>query len=82
MVCVICMLKKPRKQAKLRGGARGASAVIGTSCSVATGFKGIIGVISCNEFGDCGTGRVHVSHHTDSSVTDIAELPIVYRFAP
>ena len=46
-----------------------------------TGFRGVIGVISCDEFGDCGTGRVHIVHHTDSSVTDIAELPVVYRFA-
>ena len=47
-----------------------------------TDFEGVIGTISCDEFGDCGTGRIHISHHTDSSVTDIAELPIVYRFAP
>ena len=47
-----------------------------------TGFRGIIGAISCDEFGDCGTGRVHISHHTDSSVTDIAELPVVYSYAP
>ena len=47
-----------------------------------TGFRGIIGTISCDEFGDCGTGRVHISHHTDSSVTDIAELPVVYSYAP
>ena len=46
------------------------------------GFRGIIGVISCDEFGDCGTGRVHIAHHTDSSVTDIAELPVVYSYAP
>ncbi len=45
-------------------------------------FKGIIGVITCDEFGDCGTGRVQISHHTDSSMTDIAELPVVHRFAP
>ena len=48
----------------------------------ATGFRGIIGVISCDEFGDCGTGRVQIAHHTDSSVTDVAELPVVYSFAP
>ena len=47
-----------------------------------TGFRGVIGVISCDEFGDCGTGRVHIAHHTDSSVTDIAELPVVYSYAP
>ena len=50
--------------------------------SATTGFRGIIGVISCDEFGDCGTGRVHISHHTDPSVTDIAELPVIYRFSP
>ena len=43
---------------------------------------GIIGGISCDEFGDCGTGRVQISRHSDSSMTDIAKLPVVYRFAP
>ena len=47
-----------------------------------TGFRGVIGGISCDEFGDCGTGRVEIAHHTDFSGTDIAELPVVYRFAP
>ena len=45
-------------------------------------FDGISGVLSCDEFGDCGAGRVHIRHHTDSSMTDIARLPVVYRFAP
>ena len=47
-----------------------------------TGFRGIIGAISCDEFGDCGIGSVQIAHHTDSNVTDIADLPVVYRFAP
>ncbi len=47
-----------------------------------TGFMGVIGVISCDEFGDCGVGRVQIALHADSSVTDIAGLPVVYRFAP
>ena len=46
------------------------------------GFQGIIGTISCDEFGDCGTGSVQIAHHTDSSITDVAQLPVVYRFAP
>ena len=46
------------------------------------GFQGIIGAISCDDFGDCGTGRVNIYHHTDSSVTDPAQLPAVYQFAP
>lgn len=47
-----------------------------------TGFRGIIGAISCDEFGDCGVGSVQIAHHTDSNTTDIADLPIVYRFTP
>ena len=46
------------------------------------GFTGIAGAYACDEFGDCGTGRVQVSHHTDSSVTNPSQLPVVYRFAP
>ncbi len=46
------------------------------------GFRGIIGVISCDEFGDCGTGGIQIAHHTDPRVTDVANLPVVYRFAP
>ena len=41
----------------------------------------MIGVISCDEFGDCGAGAVEISHHTDSSVTDVTDLPVVYRSA-
>ena len=47
-----------------------------------TGFQGIIGAISCDDFGDCGTGRVNIYHHTDTSIADTAQLPVVYQFAP
>lgn len=47
-----------------------------------SGFTGIAGAYTCDEFGDCGTGRVQVSHHTDSAVTDPSQVPVVYRFAP
>ncbi len=46
------------------------------------GFQGITGVLSCDAFGDCGTGRINIYHHTDSSVTDAARLAVVYRFIP
>ena len=45
-------------------------------------FSGIIGAISCDEFGDCGTGRVQISQHTDSTMTDVEGLPVVYRYSP
>ena len=47
-----------------------------------TGFQGITGVLSCDAFGDCGTGRINIYDHTDSSITGAAELAVVYRFAP
>ncbi len=47
-----------------------------------SGFSGIIGTVSCDEFGDCGTGRVQISLHTDSTMTDVEGLPVVYRYSP
>lgn len=48
----------------------------------AAGIEGLIGTISCDAFGDCGTGSQLIYHHTDSSVTDVERLPVVYRFTP
>ncbi len=45
-------------------------------------ISGLIGKISCDTYGDCGTGRQNIYHHTDSSVTDVERLPVVYRFIP
>ena len=42
-------------------------------------FQGIIGTMTCDEFGDCGTGRSVVHLHEDSGVTDPSLLPIVYE---
>lgn len=47
-----------------------------------SGFEALIGTLACDEFGDCGTGRINIYHHTDTSVTDPSQLPVVYRFAP
>ena len=44
-------------------------------------FRGIIGTIACDDFGDCGTGRSVIHLHEDSSVTDPSLLPIVYKGA-
>ena len=46
------------------------------------GFQGLLGVLSCDDFGDCGTGRINIYHHPDPEVADPAQLPVVYRFAP
>ena len=47
-----------------------------------SGFQGLVGTLNCDEFGDCGTGRINIYHHTDLNITDPAKLPVVYRFSP
>ena len=47
-----------------------------------SGFQGFIGVLSCDDFGDCGTGGVNIYHHTDPEITDPGQLSVVYQFAP
>ncbi len=47
-----------------------------------TNTSGLIGDIECDDFGDCGTGRLDIVHHTDHNVTDIARLAVVYRYTP
>ena len=44
------------------------------------GFRGLLGLLSCDDFGDCGTGHVNIYHHTDSTITDTAQVPVVYHF--
>ncbi len=36
------------------------------------GFQGLIGTITCDRFGDCGTGRSVIHLHVDSTVTDLS----------
>ena len=48
----------------------------------ATAMNGLVGTISCDEFGDCGTGRMNIYHHTDTSITDVSRLPVVYVYSP
>ena len=47
-----------------------------------TAMNGLIGAISCDEFGDCGTGVMNIYHHTDTGVTDVSRLPVVYVYNP
>ncbi len=47
---------------------------------VSSGFQGLTGDLSCDDFGDCGSGRVNIYHNADFGVTDSSKLPVVYRF--
>ena len=41
-------------------------------------FQGLLGTLSCDEFGDCGTGGVSIYHKTDPSIMDPADLDPIY----
>ena len=45
------------------------------------GFRGLVGTLTCDDFGDCGTGRSVIHLHEDSRVTDPSRLPVVYTGA-
>ena len=57
-------------------------AALRAALSNTSNFSGVTGSLSCDRFGDCGAGRVRISHHTDASVSDPVALPVVYRYAP
>ena len=48
----------------------------------ATDISGLVGTASCDDFGDCGTGRMNIYHHTDTSITDVSRLRVVYVYSP
>lgn len=43
-------------------------------------FDGVIGQITCDEFGDCGSQQIQMASHTDTSITNLAEVEVVGRF--
>ena len=53
-------------------------AKIRQALSDTTNYEGIIGAITCDQFGDCGINRVDIRHHTDSSVTDVSAPTVVF----
>lgn len=46
----------------------------------ATSFQGMIGDLTCDEFGDCGSQQIQIVLHEDSSVTDATQLPVVFTY--
>jgi branched-chain amino acid transport system substrate-binding protein len=46
----------------------------------ASSFQGMIGDLSCDEFGDCGSQEIQINNHTDSSVTDLGQIPVVFTY--
>ncbi|MFV2000528.1 MAG: branched-chain amino acid ABC transporter substrate-binding protein, partial [Acidimicrobiia bacterium] len=45
-------------------------------------FGGIIGTLSCDDFGDCGAQRISIVLHEDSSDIEAGKSNIIYEFSP
>ena len=47
-----------------------------------SGYRGIIGTINCDDFGDCGSQKITVIHHLDANDIEASRENIVFEFAP
>jgi len=47
-----------------------------------SGFGGIIGTLSCDDFGDCGAQRISIVLHEDSSNIEVGKSNIIFEFSP
>ena len=47
-----------------------------------SGYRGIIGTINCDSFGDCGSQKTTVIHHLDPGDTQASLANVVFEFAP
>jgi branched-chain amino acid transport system substrate-binding protein len=45
-----------------------------------SGFEGLIGTLSCDEFGDCGATKITVVQNTDPSDITIGKANVVFEF--
>ena len=46
------------------------------------GYSGVIGTISCDSFGDCGSQKTTVIHHLDPDDIEASLSNVVFEFAP
>lgn len=47
-----------------------------------SGFEGITGTLTCDDFGDCASGKITVILHEDSGDIETGKSNIVYSYAP
>ncbi len=45
-------------------------------------YQGLIGAITCDDFGDCGVQKITVIHHLDPSDIEASKNNIVFEFTP
>ena len=44
-------------------------------------YHGLIGTISCDQYGDCGTQKITVIHHTDANDIEASKRNVVFEFS-
>ena len=47
-----------------------------------SGFQGVTGILSCDEFGDCGASRVVIHEHLDSTDIEATRQSVIYEVGP
>ena len=47
-----------------------------------SGYRGVIGTIDCDSFGDCGSQKTTVIHHLDPEDIEASLANVVFEFAP
>ncbi|NOX30804.1 MAG: ABC transporter substrate-binding protein [Actinobacteria bacterium] len=45
-------------------------------------YSGLIGSITCDEFGDCGSQKITIVKHDDSTDIEASKVNVVFEFAP
>jgi hypothetical protein len=45
-------------------------------------FQGVTGILSCDQFGDCGASRVVIHEHLDSTDIQATRDSVVYEVGP
>ncbi len=47
-----------------------------------SGYQGLIGLLTCDDFGDCGSQKITVIHHESSDDLDTSKANVVFEYAP
>ena len=47
-----------------------------------TGYSGLIGTINCDDFGDCGSQKITIIEHLDSTDIEASKANVVFEYAP
>ena len=47
-----------------------------------SGYSGIIGTLSCDEFGDCGSQKITIIEHLSADDIEASKANVIFEFAP